>query len=369
MKIGKKKIILVIGILISVVSTWLFARHIEWGLLLTALKDANYIYIIPSIIVSLLVFVVRAIRWKSLISPIKKISFNTMFSAISIGFMANNILPARIGEIIRASFLGKKVNVKITSCFATVFLERIFDLFGLLVFTIVILILVPSPDSGEKLNVSNDNSVHASQTVEGVQSQAEKSDSKSFLQTLKKWIGVFAGVGVMAICALAFVVIYPNKMRWIFFKLFFVFPHRIRDKLMVLVDSFISGFQILENKWQVVWIFFLTIIVWILIAVSTYILSFSFNLGLPLTGACLVTISIAFAVALPQAPGYIGLFHLATQKTLEIFNIEIISSQSFAITLWAMSVIPITIIGILFLWKEGIGFKELTKMEKKGENA
>ncbi len=363
MKIDKRFLVLIVGIIISVVCTWLFARHIEWGLLMSALKDANYVYIIPTIFLIMLGYVLRAIRWQSLMLPIKKVSFINMFSATSIGFMANSILPARVGEIIRPAFIGKKEKIKITSSLATVFLERIFDLFGLLVFTIVILMLIPSPDVEKVPNVGNADTVQNMEIVDGPHKSSDSEQSNiSFLQSLKRWMGVFAGIGAGAVAFLAFLVIYPHRIKSIFQKIFSIFSDKLASKLIEFLDSFISGLQMLGNKWHVAWVFSLTIIIWVLIAASIYTLGFSFNLGLPFNGACLVAICLAFAVALPQAPGYIGVFHLATQKTLAIFDIEMVSSQSYALSLWAVNIIPITIVGIFFLWKEGIAFKELTKL-------
>ena len=356
MKLNKKSIIFILGIIVSFVCTWLFARHIEWGVLSESLKGANYYYVIPAILVSIVAYVLRAMRWQSLISPIKKISLINLISAISIGYMANHILPARAGEIIRPVMIGKKENIKIASGITTVVLERIFDLLGLLVFTIVILILIPSPSREMQPNIQNFHSTVEADTVQ--------TDETSFIDTLKKWIGVFAAAGVAAVAFLFMFILIPEKITKVLHKIFNIFPERIRDKLEEFLVSFIAGLQILGNKKHLVWILFITIIIWVLTAFSMYILGFAFNLDMPFTGYCLVAICIAFAIALPQAPGYIGLFHLATQKALGVFDIDMVASQSYAISLWAISIIPVTIIGILFLWKEGVSLKDLSKLEK-----
>jgi hypothetical protein len=76
-------------------------------------------------------------------------------------------------------------------------------------------------------------------------------------------------------------------------------------------------------------------------------------------------VCLALAVALPQAPGYIGVFHIATQKTLGIFEVGLSSAQSFAIILWALSIIPVTIVGLLFLWREGMSLGEISHYDEK----
>ena len=92
---------------------------------------------------------------------------------------------------------------------------------------------------------------------------------------------------------------------------------------------------------------------------------FSFHMHLPFMGACLVAICLALAVALPQAPGYIGVFHIAVLKSLDIFGIQTTAAQSYAIVLWAISILPSTIMGFFFLWREGIAFREVVKLEEE----
>ncbi len=362
MKIDKHTVIIVVGIIISVVCSWLFARHIEWGVLAESLKQANVFYIIVTIVILMASYVVRALRWQSLMMPLKKIPLMNVFSATMIGFFANSVLPARAGELIKPVMLAKKENIKITSSLATVFLERIFDLLGLVVFTIVILMVIPTPGQDKTIEHQIVNTA-VEQPAEDWHDNGEHKDKTSFIESLKRWVGIFIAFGVGAITALALLVAYPARISNVLHKIFAIFPRTIADKLEEFLASFLSGLEILGNAKHVAWILFLTVVLWVSIALQVYILGFAFDIGLPFNGACLVTVCIAFAVALPQAPGYIGVFHLAVQKTLAIFSIDLALSQSYAITLWTVSIIPTVLVGLLFLWKEGIAFKDLSKFE------
>ena len=108
MKLDKKKILFLAGILISIICSWLFVRKIEWSSLSVAFREAKYIYIFPTIIIMFICFYLRSVRWSVLISPVKKVSVLNLFSANMIGFMANNVLPARLGEIIRPVMIARK---------------------------------------------------------------------------------------------------------------------------------------------------------------------------------------------------------------------------------------------------------------------
>ncbi|NOR64953.1 MAG: flippase-like domain-containing protein [Candidatus Scalindua sp.] len=377
MKLDKKKILFIAGILVSIICSWLFVRKIEWSSLGVAFRDAKYIYIFPTIILMFLSFYLRAIRWKVLISPVKKVSILNLFSVNMIGFMANNVLPARLGEVIRPVMIARKEKINVSTSFATIVMERIFDMLGIIVIASLLFYFLPSdPSQNRDVGTANfieasivDSKIveHGSQTKARSHSTNQKNEtnSQAIIHQLKKWSAIMACLGICAITSLFLLSLYPKKAGAVFEKLLFIFPHHLRDKLVNLLHSFISGLQVFDHKTKLIWIGVLSLMVWLLNAASVYVLCYSFDIGLSYAGACFVTVCIALAVALPQAPGFIGVFHIATQKSLDVFGIGLSSAQSFAILLWAISVIPVTITGLLFLWREGISFGEISHYDEE----
>ena len=338
MKLDKKKMLLIVGLMVSIVCSWLFVRKIEWSSLGVAFSEAKYIYILPTIIIMFVAHYIRAIRWEVLLSPIKKVSVLNLFSVSMIGFMANNVLPARLGEIIRPIMIARKEKIGVSTSFATIAIERVFDILGIIVIASLLFCFLPS-----------DN----------------QANSQAVIHQLKKWSAIMAFFGICTIAILFLLSLYPKKAGAVFEKLLFVFPHHLRDKLVNLLHSFISGLQVFDHKIKLLWVGILSIVIWLLNAASIYVLCYSFDIGLSYAGACFVTVCIALAVALPQAPGFIGVFHIATQKSLDVFGVGLSSAQSFAILLWAVSVIPVTVTGLLFLWREGISFGEISHYDEE----
>ncbi|MBC8553336.1 MAG: flippase-like domain-containing protein [Candidatus Brocadiales bacterium] len=377
MKLDKKKIMFITGILISIVCSWLFVRKIEWSGLGVAFRDAKYIYIFPTIILMFIAHYIRTIRWEVLLSPVKKVSLLNLFSANMIGFMANNVLPARLGEVIRPVIIARKEKIKVSTSFATAVMERVFDILGIIVIASLLFYFLPSEPSQNRhvgaanhIEISTANSKiveHGRTAIANSQSnnQKKEADSQAVIHQLKKWSAIMAFFGICAITSLFLLSLYPKKAGAVFEKLLFIFPHHLRDKLVNLLHSFISGLQVFDHKTKLIWVGVLSIMVWLLNAASIYVLCYSFDIGLSFAGACFVTVCIALAVALPQAPGFIGVFHIATQKSLDVFGIGLTSAQSFAILLWAISVVPVTVAGLLFLWREGISFGEISHIEEK----
>ena len=338
MKLDKKKMLLIVGLMVSIICSWLFVRKIEWSSLGVAFSEAKYIYILPTIIIMFVAHYIRAIRWEVLLSPIKKVSVLNLFSVSMIGFMANNVLPARLGEIIRPIMIARKEKIGVSTSFATIAIERVFDILGIIVIASLLFCFLPSDNQG---------------------------NSQAVIHQLKKWSAIMAFFGICTIAILFLLSLYPKKAGAVFEKLLFVFPHHLRDKLVNILHSFISGLQVFDHKIKLLLVGALSFVVWLLNAASIYVLCYSFDIGLSFAGSCFVAVCIALAVALPQAPGFIGVFHIATQKSLNVFAIDISSAQSFAILLWAIGVVPVTVAGLLFLWREGISFGEMSHYDEE----
>ncbi len=292
-------------------------------------------------------------------------------------FYGNSVLPARIGEIIRPVMVAKKEKVKVTASFATVVMERIFDMLSIIVIASLLFFFLPAGTLQDK-SVSMINHAEVSTEVVkakyvneklgvplSVVNEESEAEAPNLIKQLKKWSIVMALFGIIAITSLFLLSVYPQKAGAVFEKLLFFFPHHLRDKLVNLLHSFISGLQILDNKKHMIWIGILSLIIWLLNAASVYVLCYSFNIGLSFAGACFVIVCLALAVALPQAPGFIGVFHIATQKSLDVFGVGLSSAQSFAIILWALSIIPVAIVGLLFLWREGMSLGEISHYDEK----
>ena len=365
------------GILISIICSWLFLRKIEWSSLGVAFREAKYIYIFPAIVLIFISYYFRTIRWSVLISPVKKISVLNLFSAIMVGFMANNVLPARLGEVIRPVMIARKEKIKVSASFATVVMERVFDILGIIVIASLLFYFLPTESSQnshvgvanyiEASTVDSKPMEHGSQTKAHSHStnQKRETESQSVIHQLRKWSTIMAFFGICAITSLFLLSLYPKKAGAVFEKLLFIFPHHLRDKLVNLLHSFISGLQVFDNRKQLIWIGVLSLMIWFFNAASIYVMSYSFEMSLSFAGACFVIVCVALAVALPQAPGFIGVFHIATQKSLDVFGIDLSSAQSFAILLWAISIVPVTVAGLLFLWREGISFGEITHYDEE----
>jgi uncharacterized protein (TIRG00374 family) len=126
-----------LGVLISIVFIWLALRGLRLEEFWDSVKQANYFWLLPGIAVYFVGVWVRAWRWHYLLGPIKKIPTRAMFPITAIGYMGNNIYPARAGEVLRAVILKRKEGVSVSASLATIIVERIFDGVVMLAFVFV----------------------------------------------------------------------------------------------------------------------------------------------------------------------------------------------------------------------------------------
>ena len=116
-----------VGIAISAIFLYISLRGLALDDFWQALQNANYWWLIPGVAVYFIGVWVRAWRWHYMLRPLKKIPTRTMFPIVAIGYMGNNIYPARAGEVLRAAVLKQREGVPISASLATVVVERIFD--------------------------------------------------------------------------------------------------------------------------------------------------------------------------------------------------------------------------------------------------
>src|SRR3990172_12910603 len=147
-----------LGVLISAVFLFFVVRKLDWVGFWLTLKTANYWWIIPGVAVYFVAVWARAWRWHYLLKPIKAIKTGVMFPITCIGYMGNNIYPARAGEVLRAVVLKRKEGVPISASLATIIVERIFDgvvMLGFVFINLPELAKLASSDSGFVGNIQD----------------------------------------------------------------------------------------------------------------------------------------------------------------------------------------------------------------------
>ena len=318
----KKKFI--IGVAISLVFLYLAFRKVDYSQLWSALKGANYWYIFPNMVLVILSMWMRAFRWRFMIDPIKKVNLGRLFSSVMIGFMANNVLPARLGEFVRAYSLGKTENISKSATFATIVIERIFDGFSLLFILWLSLLMYPE---------------------------------------LPNWVKKAGNLFLlMNLVIFAFLVLIEVKREFTLKFFNFVFrllPASLSSKAGEILEKFIGGLKVFRDIPSLIWILAWSIFIWVVVGISNYFIFLAFDLHPPIQASFILLGVVSLAVMLPSSPGFVGTFHAACVASFLILNLNESVSRPFSIILHASQYIPVTLLGLYYLKKEHLSLKTI----------
>ncbi|MBW1720820.1 MAG: flippase-like domain-containing protein [Deltaproteobacteria bacterium] len=324
------------GILISAVFIFLAFRKVDTGRMWMVLKSANLSSILMIVVFTFLQYVARAWRWAILLEPIQTTGFRNRIQAVLIGFAANCVFPARLGEFIRANLLGRKEKLSGSSILGTILVERLFDGFTLLL--ILAIGLSGTTFTGEWSAVS----------------------------------GSLRGTGYALfftyLLVILFIVGFKYKTREclnLLDRLLFFFPKKLRKKSIEAIRNFSLGLVLLRSPVHWAGAILLSILVWTFGIVQIQFTELSLGLNLPLIAAFLVMAMGSFGAMIPSAPGFIGTFHLAVQYAFLFYGLDKEEALSAAILWHAAVVIPTVLAGLLAFLSSQFSTERTEKKESE----
>jgi len=310
---------------ISAVFVALAVGKVPLGETWRSMREANYAYVIPSGAAVIASLFVRALRWRLLLGPMKVIPVSSLFSATMIGAMGNNVLPARLGEVVRADAIGRKENVSRSASFATIVVERMMDLFTVLVFLGIVIVYVP------------------------------------FAKEIKTGGYTMLAVSVVALAFLLFLRVKSASAMKLLRFVCRPLPERMTARVEKMMTSFVDGLEILTKGRHMPAIAALSVLIWASLTCSVIFMFKAFGWNLPLDAAVIVLVATAFGVMIPAAPGFVGTYHVSCQLALAIYEIDRASALGYAIVLHATQWIPVTALGLFFFVAANLSFKDIEK--------
>jgi uncharacterized protein (TIRG00374 family) len=322
----------------------IFALTIDIGEMWSTFKKANYLVIVPGILAYFLGVWFRTWRWQVLLSGIDEIKIRTLFPIVVIGYMANNILPFRLGELIRGYYLKNKEGVPTGTALSTIFVERIMD--GLALIFIL---------AGSSMSVPFD-------AIFSRLSQITKLDETFLLVIFTSPFAILFGL------LIAIALNGPRSMV-IFGQLTSRLPRNLARNINHLTEDVVKGLYSLRN-WKITCkALLLSLPIWILeavlfhtVLVSLGILPVNSSLGHIFASSASITAITNIGASIPSMPGGIGLFEMIARETLMVIEPTSVSrseAAAFATLTHLCLMVPIVLLGQLFLWAEGLSLRKL----------
>jgi uncharacterized protein (TIRG00374 family) len=279
------------GIVISVIATALLLYVVNPGEVLAALGRANPLIVIACAATVLVSMWVKAVRWRLFFPRPEELRVRGLLEALYIGYMVNTILPLRVGELVRAFVAAETEDVNTSTSLATVLIEKVLDLGTMALLLFLLGLVFPDlPDSARyAAYLSGIGLVVATGAV--VFALAARGVATRLALWLEKRIPPLAAVGIAG-----------------------------------LLNSFLDGLAFAQQPVRLAWVALWTIVLWSvsLVTVALALLAVGIGRGSPydlLQMALLVLVATNLSMAIPSAPGYVGVFHGVFVATLALFSV------------------------------------------------
>ncbi len=316
-----------------------FLRGADMAGVWTETRRADARLLLLALVVTVATYLARAWRWQSMLAPLGPTRFGVALRTTIIGFAASAVLPARAGEVLRPYLLARREGLNATAAFATIIIERLIDLATVLVLFGVFVIMTPAA------------------SVDAAPAQ---------LAHVKFWGGL-AAAGALAGFALLFVLAgHPERLGRIALRVERVLPARLAAVVARLVETFAQGLAVMRVPTRLLEAIVLSFPLWLLIALQIWLVSQAFHITFPFSGTFLVVLFLVVGVAVPT-PGQIGGFHAAYQIAVTtFFAVPADRAVGAAIVLHAMSFVPVLVIGLILMAREGLTFSGARALAEQG---
>ncbi|MEO6044685.1 MAG: lysylphosphatidylglycerol synthase transmembrane domain-containing protein, partial [Tepidiformaceae bacterium] len=313
---------------ISVILIALFLRATHPSEIADALGEANYWYLFPAVAVLLLAISARCVRWSVLMRPVASISPARLFPYAIIGYMANNLLPARAGEVVRAYVLGDREDVSKMGAFGTIAVERLFD--G----SVLVLMLLISG------------------SVVGFE------DSR-----LKAIAIVSSALFVAAIVVFYWLTLSEERAKRVMHRALRVLPDRFEPQAEEMADALVGSLRSVHDPRSLGLVVFFSALAWVIEAGAYAVIGQGFDLGVGFGQYCLLLSAANLAIIIPTFFGGTGPFEWAAKLVLVGAGVSDNVAGAYSIIAHAVILVPTTILGLILLWSFGISFRKITHVE------
>lgn len=320
-----------LGVVISAILLWWALRNLQLKEVWSVLQGAQYWWLIPGVAVYMLAVVARTWRWHYLLRPLKRVSVQTMFPIVAIGYMGNNIYPARAGELLRAYILRKREGISISASLATIIIERAFD--GIVMLAFVFLNL---PEL------------------------ASLTGESGFIGDIRTLALIGAGLFLLAVLIFLLMAVFPDKSIGLVNKIIDrVLPARFREASRSLVERFHEGLASLRSPKDVLMVVVTSVIIWLLETCKYWFVMHAFSFSVSFFALMLMNGIVNLATTIPSAPGYIGTFDAPGIKVLEAYGVPGAIAAGYTLVLHAALWLPITLLGAYYMAREELNWKSV----------
>jgi uncharacterized protein (TIRG00374 family) len=329
---------LLVSAVVGAALLYIFFKGMDWAAVGQAFSRADPIYMAGVVLATVVVYAVRAWRWGYLLRPLASVPFPRLFSVTLVGFAAGLAVP-RAGEVLRPYLVARDHSLRTSAAFATIILERLVDLITVLALFFLYLYALPMPaaqQQGPALGVI-------------------------------KAAGALAGLAAATVLALLVLLhMWAARAMAILNRALSRLPPRLAEPVGRAFYNFAEGLAVLQAPGRHLFtIAGQSVLLWLAICLGVHWTNLAFGLALPYHTAFLIVGFLTVGVAVPT-PGMVGGFHLAYQQARAQFGVDQATASAAGIACHALSNLPVLLLGIVFLWREGLTLGGVARIAAEG---
>jgi hypothetical protein len=285
-----------------------------------------------AVVVSFLIMVARAFRWQLELRPLAHVPFGRLWVVTAVAYMAINVLPARLGEVVRPWLLSRRASVSFSNVVGNLVVEKTMDALVTLLYMLAGLMLI-------------DN--------------------------LPDWVrtGATVPATVLAILVTLVVLLYWRGEAFVDGYVLRLLPERFRAGVMRVVSAIVAGMRVLPNPGLLLAVFLVSLGLWFLPILSSWIMIRAFDFAVPFSAAVVVFIFIGFGTALPNVPGMIGPYQYACQLALGLFGVNEVDALAYGLVLNAVQFLTLILQGLIAFPFAGVRLADLRRAGREPAGA
>ncbi len=331
----------VLGLGITALLLWWVLKDVPLGKVWAEIHGANFWLLGLAVTIGYSNYLFRSMRWGILLQPIcPRTSLRSRFAAMNIGFMSTNLLPGRVGEFVRPFALSRMEPVSVSGAFGSLVVERFLDSL-----TIAALLFVAIAAPGFPENP----------VVWGL--------------SLGVWIrGVLVLLGALLLL-MAVLLVFPRPLVRVAKRVAHLLPEKAARLAVDVLEAFLDGLKVFQSPVLLVKAVVWSVAIWLWQALSFWVAFMAFGIHVGFDVALFVNATVALAVAVPAAPGFIGTFQFGVIAGLGVYGVSEAAATALSLGFHVAAFIPVTLIGLFYAWRLGLSLGDVGKSEVRVEEA
>lgn len=337
----RKNLWAALGFLITGILLWWVLKDVPLSEVWAEIQGADFSLLALAVAIGYSNYLFRSIRWGILLQPVGPgTSLRSRFAAMNIGFMATNLIPGRVGEFVRPYALSRMEPVSVSGAFGSLVVERFLDS---LTISALLFVAIASPGFPENPVVWD--------------------------LSLGVWIRGFLLVLGGLLVLMVLLLVFPRPLVRVAERAASFLPAKTSRLVVDVLEAFLDGLRALQNPVLLAHAVAWSVGIWVWQCLSFWVAFLAFGIHVGFAVALFVNGTVALAVSVPAAPGFIGTFQAGVTAGLGVYGVSEAAAVALSLGFHVAGFIPVTVIGLVYAWKLGFSLEEVGKSEVQVETA